>query len=103
MKPVDLQVIVPKSHEAVKIQQNLKNGSQVQQNLLSVQSTEQLKNLKRKVVKRSKTKDIRLDIKEKPKQKKYGSKHRAMKQKQKEKNPKTKNKRILNRHIDIKI
>lgn len=102
MKSVDLRVIVPKSYETARIQQNLKYNNQSQQNLLSVQSNEQLKDLKQKVVKKSKTKDIKLDIKEKPTHKKH-KKYRSKKRKNKEKIRKTKNRKTLNKHIDIKI
>lgn len=90
MKPVDLQIIVPRSYEVVRIQQNLKDLGQIQQSLLSSQSITHLKKARHKVIKKAKSKDVKFDTRESHKQNKDSSHKRK--------------KRKSHRHtIDIKI
>lgn len=87
MKPVDLQVVVPKSYETGRIQQNLKNINQAHQSLLSTQSNEKLKRDRHKVTEKAKSEHVKLDTRKGFKQNKNSPKKRKKRKK----------------HIDIRI
>lgn len=61
MRPIDLQVIMPKTTEAAKVQQVLKDGIESQQSILSAQFQDQLKTAREKVNERQKPEGIKME------------------------------------------
>lgn len=96
MRPLDLQVIMPKVTEATKVQQVLKDNSEAQQSILSTQFQEQLNAAKEKVYERSGPEEVKID-KEKNSN---GKQRRENKKSGKEKKTKVSSK---SSHIDIKV
>lgn len=94
MRPVDLQVIVPRTTEATKIQQILKEGNETQQSTLTVQFQEQLRFKKERVYERTKPEEIR-EGSDRNNRKKEG--------KTKQQNYKKKDNSKKSSHIDIRI
>lgn len=76
IRPIDLQVMVPKTVDVGKAQQTLKDSSETQQNLLAVQYQQQLHAAKQKVSEKNKSDYIKLENKEEQKPKRDNKKHK---------------------------
>jgi len=94
MRPIDLQVIMPKTTEAAKVQQVLKDGNESQQSILSAQFQEQLKTAREKVNERQKPEEIKMESDK--------NRHKE-KDKNKQGNRKKKDNPKNSTHIDIRI
>ncbi|HHW02838.1 MAG TPA: hypothetical protein GXX35_08515 [Thermoanaerobacterales bacterium] len=94
MRPIDLQVIVPKTAEAAKAQQVIKESNEAQQSLLSAQFKEQLKMAKEKVYERTRPEKINIEVDKENKKERNKDKRGSNKKKGTSKNT---------GHIDIKI
>lgn len=101
LRPIDLQVMVPKTTEMAKIQQVAKQDSDTSQSLLVAQFNNQLQMAKQKVTKRDKTEGVKIDKENSSKNSRHGSKKQRKGQKRKK--PPSAKRRIRNSHIDIKI
>ncbi|MDK2877502.1 MAG: hypothetical protein PWR06_218 [Thermoanaerobacteraceae bacterium] len=95
MRPIDLQVIMPKTAEATKVQQVIKDSNEAHQSLLSAQFKEQLKSAREKVYERAKPEEIKVE----------GDKDNNKKEKGKNKqgNNKKKGAPKNSNHIDVRI
>jgi len=101
LRPIDLQVMVPKTVEVVKIQQEAKHSSEASQNLISTQLNHQQERAKHKVTERSKAEGVRINQEDSSKKNRQGSKKQKKKRK---KNSSLSAKRgNFHSHIDIKI
>ncbi|WP_422445775.1 hypothetical protein [Thermoanaerobacterium sp. DL9XJH110] len=58
VKPIDIQIVIPKTTEASKMQQVLKESGEAQQSLLSAQFQRQLQSAKQRVYEREKSEKI---------------------------------------------
>ncbi|MDD4568967.1 MAG: hypothetical protein PHE70_02420 [Tepidanaerobacteraceae bacterium] len=104
VRPIDLQIMMPRTVEVSKTQQYLKENNDTQKNLMTVQFQEQLQTAKQKVNKRSKTEKALIEQEHgKSKKDKNGNKKKNKKQKQKQKQKNNHITKKHNRHIDIKI
>lgn len=92
MRPVDMQIIVPRTTEATRIQQSLKEGNETQQSALTVQFQEQLREKQKKVYEKTKPEKI---LKE--------SDNNGHKYKKEKKTNQKRNKGDKAAHVDIRI
>lgn len=99
IKPIDLQVMMPKTIEVSRVQQSTKESSETQKKLLTVQFQEQLQTAKQKVNKRSKVKDTRIEVENNQSKRDAESK----KQNKKRRETKSHKKKRHHYHVDIKI
>ena len=74
IRPIDLQVLVPKTVDVGKIQQTIKDNTDAQQNLLAAQFQQQLHSAKQKVVKKSKSDYIEFETDKKDQKQKRQNK-----------------------------
>jgi hypothetical protein len=100
VRPVDLQIMMPKTTEVSKIQHSLKENNDAQKSLLTVGFQEQLQASKQKVNKRTQAEEVKIE-KDRGKSKRHnGSEKQDKKQRKDEKYQASKKSRY---HIDIKI
>ncbi|MCR4430534.1 MAG: hypothetical protein NUV45_05895 [Tepidanaerobacteraceae bacterium] len=93
MRPVDLQVIVPRTTETTRIQQTLKEGNETQQSALTAQFQEQLRVMKEKVYERARPEEIREE----------GDKNHRQKDGKAKQNGKKRDNSKKTSHIDVRI
>ncbi|MGI5858493.1 MAG: hypothetical protein ACOX8P_04120 [Tepidanaerobacteraceae bacterium] len=99
VRPVDLQVMMPKTTEVSKIQHSLKENNDAQKSILTVGFQEQLQASKQKVNKRTKAEGVKIE----KDQGKSKQDNESKKQNKKRKEEKAKALKKSRYHIDIKI
>lgn len=99
VRPIDLQIIMPKTTEVSKIQHSLKENNDAQKNILTVGFQEQLQTSKQKVNKRTKAEEVKIE-KDQGKSKRDDA---SKKQNKKRKGEKVQAQKKSRNHIDIKI
>ena len=100
LRPIDLQVMVPKTTEMAKIQQIAKQNSDASQSLLATQFNDQLQIAKQKVTKRDKAEGAKID---RETSKDSGQEANKKRKKQKRRKTPSAKRRIRRGHIDIKV
>lgn len=99
VRPIDLQVMMPKTTEVSKIQHSLKENKDTQKSILTVGFQEQLQTSKQKVNKRSKSEEVKIEKDQDKSKRDNGSKKQNKKQKKENVQAVKKHRH----HIDIKI
>ena len=99
VRPIDLQIMMPKTTEVSKIQHSLKENNDAQKSILTVGFQEQLQTSKQKVNKRTKTERVKIE-KDQGKSKRDDA---SKKQNKKRKGEKVQAQKKSRNHIDIKI
>ena len=99
VRPVDLQIMMPKTTEVSKIQHSLKENDDAQKSILTVGFQEQLQTSKQKVNKRAKAEEVKIE----KDQGKSRSDNRSKKHSKKRKEQKEQAMKKSRHHIDIKI
>jgi Na+/phosphate symporter len=99
VRPVDLQIMMPKTTEVSKIQHSLKENDDAQKSILTVGFQEQLQTSKQKVNKRAKAEEVKI----KKDHGKSRSDNRSKKHSKKRKEQKEQAMKKSRHHIDIRI
>lgn len=94
MKPIELKSFLPKTYEMSKVHQNSRENAKSQQNILISQNNQEMKDIKQKVIKKSKAENMHMTIKEGNKRNKDNNNRNSQKKRRKLKKK---------RNIDIKI
>jgi len=105
VRPIDLQIMMPKTTEVSKIQHLQKENHDAQKTILTIGFQEQLKTSRQKVIKRNKAEGIKIK-KEQEKSNRYNNEKSKKQNKEQNKKREQKEQLSLKRaghHIDIKI
>lgn len=98
IRPMDLQVMIPKTTETSRIQHMEKQAGEIMQSQLAAQFNEQMQVAREKVIDRTREKEIKMDTSdESSKDNKQKNDRNAKKR------PNKKDRQVQANHIDIKV
>ena len=103
LRPVDLQILMPKTTEVAKVQHTLKENSETQKNILAADFREQSLASKQKVNKRSETEKAKIGDDQNKSKQYYHNAKKGKKQDKERKKDKGKYLKKSSHHIDVRI